>query len=401
MIGQTIARQPVRQPLHDGAKSLRAMRKVLIVLLVIALDLQSADPAKLGMDPDQLALISTRMKEFVDEGRIGGAVMLIARPNGIAFSEAVGHRDIEMREPMQVDTIFRVASITKPVTAIGIMMLQEEGRLVIRAPLDRYLPEFRGLRLKNGSEPSRPVTVQDLMTHTSGMVGSAAARSVVGESFGTKTLADVVEVYSQTPLEHEPGAKFLYTAAGFDTLGRIIEVVSGRSYETFMEERIFGPLGMKDSHFFLPPEKEDRFAQFRDSALRMEYSGEGRTVFPAPASGLCSTTNDLGALLQMMMNRGTHNGQRFLSPASVDAMTTNKLPKEASRRYGLGWSVIRPGRAPLSSGNVFYHNGGTGASAWVDRQKDLALVFLIHQDDRNRSYVRAVFRAMATTAVAD
>ena len=175
------------------------MRRVLIVLLAIALDLQSADPAKLGMDSDQLALISTRMKEFVDEGRIGGAVMLIARPNGIAFSEAVGHRDIEMREPMRVDTIFRVASITKPVTAIGIMMLQEEGRLVIRAPLDRYLPEFRGLRLKNGSEPSRPVTVQDLMTHTSGMVGSAAALSIVGENFGTKTLADVVEVYSQTP----------------------------------------------------------------------------------------------------------------------------------------------------------------------------------------------------------
>ena len=175
MIGQTIARQPVRQPLHDGTKSLRAMRKVLIVLLAIALDLQSADPAKLGMDKDQLALISTRMKEFVDEGRIGGAVMLIARPNGIAFSEAVGHRDIEMREPMHADTIFRVASITKPVTAISIMMLQEEGRLLIRSPVDQYLPEFRGLRLKNGSEPSRRVTVQDLMTHTSGMVGSATA----------------------------------------------------------------------------------------------------------------------------------------------------------------------------------------------------------------------------------
>ena len=377
------------------------MRKALILLLVVALRLQSAEPARLGLDRDQLARISSRMKGFADEGRIGGAVMLIARPDGIAFSEAVGYRDIEMSEPMQKDTIFRVASITKPVTAIGIMMLQEEGRLLLRARLDQYLPEFEHLRLKDGSEPSRRLTVQDLMIHASGMLGSEDALSAVGENYGTRTLADVVAVYARTPLEHEPGTKFLYTAAGFDTLGRIIEVVSGRPYESFIEERIFGPLGMKDSHFFLPREKQDRFAQFRDRALREEFSDEGRTVFPAPAWGLYSTAHDLGVLLQMMMNRGTHNGQRLLSPASVYAMTTNHLPKDVNRRYGLGWSVIRPDQAPLSSGNGFYHSGGTGALAWVDREKDLALVFLIHQDDRNRSYVRAVFRTMATAAVVD
>ena len=388
------------------------MRRILLVLLAAALNLQSADTTNLGMDSDRLARISTRMKEFVQEGRIAGAVMLVARRDGFAFSDAVGYRDIEMRKPMRTDTIFRVASITKPVTAIGLMMLQEEGSLLISSRLDRHVPEFKGLRLRDGAEPSRPVTIHDLMTHTSGM----AHHPDGPDGAPSKRLAEAVEKYAQSPLEFEPGTKFLYSSAGFETLGRIIEVVSGRSYETFLEERIFGPLGMKDSSFFLSPEKRDRLAQLQEGELRRLFhdsSEEGRG-FPNPAGGLFSTAADLGVLLQMMLNRGTYDGQRLLSPASVEAMTTNQIPEELGRKWGLGWRVAsRSGRIggwlrewenrlpALGSARAFGHGGVTGVSVWVDPGRDLARVFLIHQTDSEASYVKNVFRVMAYAAVVD
>jgi CubicO group peptidase (beta-lactamase class C family) len=388
------------------------MRKVLTVVLAAVLNLQSADPAELGMDPDRLARISARMKQFVQEGRIAGAVMLLARHDRIALLEAVGYQDLEAKKPMRVDTIFRVASIAKPVTVTGAMMLQENGLLTINDIVVRHLPEFRNLRMDSGARPSRPLTIRQLMTHTSGM---AIERDAYKGGVMKMPLSEIAAMLAETPLASEPGTKWAYSSPGIDTLGRVIEVVSGKSFEAFIEERIFSPLGMKDSGFFLSPRGRARLASFyrfsdgklQHGAVPNTYAGdhhrEGRRN-PGPAFGLYSAAPDLGALLQMMLNRGTYDGRRLLSPASVKAMTTNQLPEELGVKWGLGWSVASgPGRVggPLGSATAFGHNGSTGVSVWADPGRDLAGVFLIHQAGWESRHVRNVFMAMATAAVVD
>ena len=376
------------------------------------LNLQVVDARQAGMDPDRLARIPTRMREFVEEGRIAGAVMLLERRDAIVLLEAVGYQDLETKKPMHVDTIFRVASIAKPVTTIGIMLLQEEGRLAINVPLKRYLPEFDSLQVKGTDTPSRPVTIWGLMTHTSGF---ASERDIFKPSFLKKSLAEVVAIYAQSPLAYEPGTKFVYSSPGFDTLGRLIEVVSGKQYEAFIEERIFRPLGMKDSCFFVSPEKRGRLASFyrtedgklhkgaKPNSFAGDLQHEGR-VFPAPAFGLYSTAPDLGAMLQMMLSGGTYNGRRILSQASVTAMTVDKVMDEKKPPWGLGWTVTRQAGTfgyPFASSRAYGHGGSTGVFIWADPEKDLAGVFLIHQAGQESWHVGNIFMTMAATAIAD
>ena len=253
------------------------------------------------MDPERLALIPIRLQEFVDERQIAGAVMVLARHDGIVLLEAVGYQDLETETPMRTDAIFRMASVAKPMTALGIMVLQEEGRLSVSDPVGRHLPDFRNLQTEPASEVAQFVTIKRLMTHTSGM---ASEGELFERDFLWESLADVVATYASKPLASSPGTRFIYSSPGFDMLGRVIEVVSGTSYEAFMEERVFGPLGMEDSGFFVPPEHRVRIASFyriEDDRLHSDSGDlphEGR-VFPAPAWGLYSTAPDLGALLQM------------------------------------------------------------------------------------------------------
>lgn len=228
---------------------------------------QEVAQAKAGMDPERLARIPVRMKEFVDTGTVAGVVTLVARHGEVVSLEAVGYQDLETKTPMRTDTIFQIRSMTKPITAVGIMILLEEGRLLLSDPVEKYVPEFReqllvdkreGEKVLKTKKPSRPITIRDLLTHTSGMVRGTEK----GES--SSTLAGYVSSLSQVPLEFEPGAKFLYSDAGFDTLGRIIEIVSGQPYEKFIEQRILRPLGMKDSFFFPSPEKCYRIASHHE-----------------------------------------------------------------------------------------------------------------------------------------
>jgi len=386
---------------------------VVVGLIVIGPKLLAQSPSvqsranavKAGMDPERLMGIYARMKAFVDQGTLAGAVMLAARHGVVASLEAVGYQDVETQKRMRTDTIFRVASIAKPVTAIGIMILQEDGRLVLNDPVGNYLPEFKGLRMKDGSAPGSPVTIQGLLTHTSGM---AAEDELFKSEFMTKNLAEVVAVYAQAPLDSQPGTRWLYSSPGFDTLGRIIEVVSGRPYEVFIEG-VFRPLGMRDTHFFLPREKHDRLAsfyRFEEGKLHKGALGiaadtphEGRS-FVAPAWGLYSTAPDLGALLQMMLNGGTYQGRRILSRPSVKAMTTDQAPKLAPLGQGLGWWVVRSAGllGPLTSAETYAHGGSTGVFAWADPEQDLAGVFLKHQAVGSGNVINA-FMAMAAAAI--
>ncbi|MGA2328915.1 MAG: serine hydrolase domain-containing protein [Bryobacteraceae bacterium] len=235
--------------------------KRFVALCAAAVCLWAAppDPKKAGMDAEQLALIPVRMKSFVNQGTLAGAVTLVARHGVVARLDAVGYRDLENREPMRSDSIFQIMSMTKPVTAVGVMMLMEEGRLALSDPVEKYLPEFLPLK-----RTWRPFTIRDLLTHTAGVNTPEMIHNIMS-TFGA-TLADAVSYYAQAPLEFEPGAQWKYSNAGIAVLGRIIEVVAGQPYERFIDERILKPLGMQDSFFF---QSENSSGLVSDSRLRM------------------------------------------------------------------------------------------------------------------------------------
>lgn len=373
-----------------------------LFLLAATLQLQNVG-AQNGMDPERLALIPTRLQEFVEEGQIGGAVMLLVRHDGIVLLEAVGYQDLETKTPMRTDAIFRMASVAKPMTALGIMVLQEEGRLSVSDRVGRHLPDLRNLQAEGASERPRPVTLEQLMTHTSGM---ASERNLFERDYLRESLADVVATYASKPLASSPGTKFLYSSPGFDILGRVIEVVSGTSYEAFMEERVFGPLGMEDSGFFSAMwEHRDRIAPFYriedDRLHEVARPVSEEWVFPSPAFGLFSTAPDLGALLQMMLSGGTYNGHRLLSRASVTAMTAVRMRADVRTSWGWATWVSRPHGGPLASSRTYGMRGTSGVSVWVDPENDLAGAFLIHQIDRGAASARNAFMTMAAAAVVD
>ncbi len=261
------------------------------------------------------------------------------------------------------------------------------------------------------------------MTHTAGMVSiagllMAVERDVYKPGVMNMPLSEIVAILAKTPLVSEPGTKWAYSSPAMDTLGRVIEVVSGKSFEAFMEERIFRPLGMQDSGYFLSPQERARLAsfyRFSDGELQPgaapnshagDHHEEGRRN-PGPSFGLYSTAPDLGALMQMMLNTGTYGGRRLLSRASVEAMTTNQIPEELGVKQGLGWFVAgRPGSmgGPLGSTTAFGHRGRTGVMVWADPERDLAGVFLCHQAGQAGSesrHVSDVFTSMAAAAVVD
>ncbi len=395
--------------------------KRTLVLFLAALCLSAAPPdtQKAGMDPALLARIPARMKSFVDRGTISGAVTLVARHGVLASLDAVGYQDLESKKPMRTDTIFQIMSMTKPVTAAGIMLLMEEGRLALSDPVEKYLPEFRGMWVLESREghrrtlrrPSRSITIRDLLTHTSGVTTPEAIRGILATF--DRTLAEAVALYSQSPLEFEPGTKWSYSNAGIATLGRIIEVVSDQPYERFIDERILKPLGMKDSFFFPPADKLDRIAmvyKFEDGKLRRAGSEtlggapdnyRKGAKYPCPECGMFSTAADLQAFYQMMLNGGTYNGRRLLSRQTVELMTavhTGDLPAGHSpgMGYGLAWAVVRDplGALELLSVGTYGHGGAFGTQGWVDPKLDMVRVLLIGRstsgnDERNAFFTLA------------
>ena len=347
------------------------MRFCAAVLLLCATQARSAEPAvvkdstEAGLDRQRVAHIPERMKNFVDRGTIAGAVTLVARHGRIAALDAVGYSDIENKTPLRADAIFQLHSMTKPVVAIGAMILMDEGKLSLLDPVEKHLPEFRSMwvieaqdgdRERKLTRPVRPITIRDLMTHTSGM--SLNPPPGIGELHGAlhKTLEQAVLVISQQPLAFQPGTKWQYSNTGIAALARIIEVVSGIPYEKFLETRIFAPLGMKDTFTYPPEAKFARMptAYILKDGKPVKYTtdplGEGAMKFrqgaryPLPEGGLYSTANDLFVLYQMMLNRGQYNGTRILSPSSVETMTRlhtgNLAAGGPGMGYGLGLSLI-------------------------------------------------------------
>lgn len=393
--------------------------KRLIALLAAAVCLWAAPPdsKKAGMDAGRLAQIPVRLKSMVDAGTLAGAVTLVARHGVVASLDAVGWRDLENRKPMRTDSIFQIMSMTKPVTAVGIMMLMEEGRLALSDPVEKYLPEFDRMRAIGTKRPTRAITIRDLLTHTAGVTTPEMIRNIL--STMDLTLAEAVSYYAQAPLEFEPGTQWKYSNAGIAVLGRIIEVVANKPYERFIDERILKPLGMKDSFYFPPADKTGRIAlvyTLENGKLKRAgpetLGGEPDKYrkgakYPCPECGLFSTATDVLAFHQMMLNGGTYNGRRLLSRQSVAVMTmlhTGDLKAgfTPGLGWGLGWTLVREplGTLELRSIGTFGHGGAFGTEGWVDPKQDLIQVLMMGKTNGNADE-RNAFYALSASAVVD
>jgi CubicO group peptidase (beta-lactamase class C family) len=403
------------------------MRQIPWSLLVL-LSLGCAAPPQAesgaaGVDAARMATLKTEFQDYVDRHQAAGTVTLVALKGKVISLEAVGWQDVESRAAMKPDSIFQIASMTKPVTAMAILMLEEEGRLSIEDPVEKHLPEFRGQQLvvkKDGAtitlgKPARPITIKDLLTHTSGLRGSPPPGFADLYAKRNRTLAEATIAISQWPLEFEPGSKWAYCNAGIDTLGRIIEVCSGKSYETLLEERLFLPLGMKDTFFYPSEVQKSRVATLykkeKDGLARSENSlGDavgGR--FPLPAGGLFSTAPDLLKLYQMVLDRGTAGGRRYLSEASIAKMTRNHTGDLHAGftdgvQMGLGWQLVGTptGVTEMLSPGTYGHGGAFGTQGWIDPKKEMIFILMVQRSgfpNGDASDLRKSLQSIAVSAI--
>jgi CubicO group peptidase (beta-lactamase class C family) len=376
------------------------------------------------LDAGKLGQIRARMQAFVDQGEIAGAVTVVGRKDGVAHLEAVGRLNLDQPAAMPRDALFRIASMTKPITAVAIMILVDEGKLKVEDPVEKHLPEFRSQMLLAGrtadavtlKKPSRPITIRDLLTHTSGLPSRLPDGLANLYARRDHTLAEAVMAFSQRPLDFEPGTKWAYCNPGIDTLGRIIEVASGLSYEEFLSKRIFQPLGMMDTTFYPTAEQLRRAAPTYDRK-------EGKLILPAssiigptegakypiPAGGLYSTGADLAQFHRMMLGDGSLGKVRILSPESVRAMTTLHTGEltagfTSGMGFGFGWAVVRAptGVTEMLSPGSYGHGGAFGTQGWIDPKQDLFVILLIQRvglANADASRMRHELQSLAVSAL--
>ena len=391
--------------------ALVAVVVVLVPRLLSAQGLIHAAPEDVGLSSERLARLTAVLQDHVDAGRLPGAVALVARRGRIAYLEAVGYRDMESNAPLTTDAIFRIASQTKALASVGVMLLQEEGRLLITDPVGKYLPEFMETTVAqpNGEggydvvASKRPITIRDLLTHTAGIgygggpaAGQWDAAGITGWYFADRdeTVGDVMARLAALPLDAQPGEAWVY-GYNTDILGAMIEKISGRTLGEFLRARLLGPLGLDDTHFFLPEAKVDRLATVYSSTAdggierapdpghmvgQGAYVDGPRKSYSAGA-GLLSTATDYATFLQMMLNGGTFAGQRVLSRKTVESMTVDHLgdiPFRPGQGFGLGFSVVEDPAAlglPASVGEYGW-GGAYHSTYWVDPAEELVVVYL-------------------------
>jgi CubicO group peptidase (beta-lactamase class C family) len=393
---------------------------IAAALVVLATSCSAAD-----FDFAKLEAIAPRMQQFVDEGVVAGAVTVVGNAQGIQQLDAVGFQNLETQQPMPRNAVFRIASMTKPITAIGIMILQDEGKLSIEDAVEKHLAEFKGQMLiqkkVDGTlalvKPPRPITIRDLLTHTSGLPGGFPAG--YSDLYLTRhlTLKEATLAQSQRPLDFEPGSKWAYCNAGIDALGRIIEVVSGQPYEEFLHERVFEPLDMDDTTFYPNEEQLSRLAglygQKEGKLTFADYVLIGPTKdarHPIPAGGLFSTGGDLANLYQAMLHQGWYGvtkigDQRILSQAAARQMTSLQTGDlqcgfTPGMGFGFGWAVIREPQGvheKLSTG-TFGHGGAFGTQGWIDPQQGFFVILLIQRTGLPNADASPLRRELQTIA---
>jgi CubicO group peptidase (beta-lactamase class C family) len=354
--------------------------------------------------------VSAAMHDGIAHREIAGAVTLVASPDDIVHCDATGLADIAATKPMSPDAIFWIASMTKPLTATAILMLQDEGKLSVDDPVAKYLPELGSLKTPDG-QPAR-LTLRHLLTHTSGM--PEATRE---QYKSARTLADVIPFYTNRTLTFAPGMKWAYCQSGINTLGRIVEVVSGQGFPVFLQKRLLDPLGMKDTSFYLTDAQLPRLAksyELKDGALREVpivflngYPPTFRDRYPAPNGGLFSTASDYARFCRMLLNHGTLDGRQLLKPETVALMSTIqtgdlKTGFTDGNGWGLGVCVVRQPQgvtAALSPGS-FGHGGAYGTQAWIDPVKQRIYVLMVQRANFPNSDASDVRRAFQEAAAA-
>ena len=320
----------------------------------------------------------------MDSRSLAGAVAVVADKDKVLAVDTVGYMDVAAKTPMRPDAMFWIASMSKPITAAAFMTLVDEGKVSLDDPVEKYLPEFKDVRLgEKGKEPSalarpkRAIVIRDILSHTSGLPFKSDAETPTLDGL---PLRDAVASYARTPLESEPGAKYKYSNAGINTAGRIIEVVSGMPYEVFLDKRIFQPLGMKDATFWPNEEQLSRLAKsYKPNAKKdgleetkvgqLQYPlGDRVKRFPMPAGGLFATAADCTRFCRMLLDGGTLDGHRVLSEKAVRELTRKQTGDAVDTPYGLGFST---------GGGTFDHGGAYATNMTVDPKRGLVYVFMV------------------------
>ncbi len=384
--------------------------------------LPHAQPDDVGLCPERTQRLMDVLRREVASGRLPGAVAMIARRGQIALLEAVGQQDPATGAPMQTDSIFRIYSMTKPVVSVAVMMLVERGQLLLSDPVSRWLPEFakQQVATAQGLEPiKQEATVQDLLRHTAGLTYEFLGDSAVQRQYGAvkiasreRTNAEFSQTLASVPLQFQPGTVWAYSRAT-DVLGRLVEVVSGQGLGAFLQTEIFGPLGMVDTGFAVPPDQHHRIAEpfthDPDGGVPMKVL-EPRQVpaMEGGGGGLMSTAMDYSRFLQCLRNRGELDGVRLLGPHTVDYMTADHLggiPADGTllppgHGFGLGFAVrTHLGLSPVpGSVGLYYWGGIAGTTFFVDPALDMYAMLMV-QAPNQRDYYRPLFRDLVYAAL--
>jgi CubicO group peptidase (beta-lactamase class C family) len=377
-------------------------------------------PEEVGLSSPRLARIGDHLQRYVEEGKVAGTLTLVARRGKVAYCEAQGHLEVERRRPMTRDTVFRIYSMSKPITSVGLMMLYEQGRFQLDDPVHRFIPSWRDLRVfVGGNHPiwkttpvERPMTLRDLLTHTSGLTYGFMERTNVDAAYRKLgvadrtrpgyTLRDMVETLAELPLEFSPGTRWNYSVST-DVVGHLIEVISGQRLDAYLREHVLQPLGMSDTGFVIRDDQLLRFAanyeRQADGTLKL-IDDPARSLYRqcslfSGGGGLVSTALDYFRFTSMLRNGGELDGVRLLGRKTVELMTTNHLPggqdltqlaqagmftetAYAGVGFGLGFSVMQsPARAQILGTAGEYAWGGAASTAfWIDPAEDLTVIFM-------------------------
>jgi CubicO group peptidase (beta-lactamase class C family) len=394
-------------------------------------NLASATPEDVGMSTERLSRVSRAMQEIVDEGRLAGIVTMLARHGKIAHFETFGYQEISSSTPIAKDSIFRIYSMSKPITGVALMMLYEEGKFQLSDPVAKYIPEFKNLKVaagigKNGpiiEDADHPMTIRELMSHTAGLTYGIFSKSQVDDMYvkagvldPNSTLKDMIHKLSKIPLRQQPGSLWHYSVA-VDVQGYLVDLLSGQSFDVFLKERLFDPLEMKDTGFHVPKDQAGRFAQVYNydddkNLIAQEGFGGGNNylkpaTFFSGGGGLVSTAMDYMRFCQMLLNGGVLDGVRILSPLTVDLMHRNQLPNEMvemSPGSGLGFGldfavVLNPVEANGVSKGEYFWGGAAGTWFWIDPVEDLIFVGMIQQFGQDRPDVRSLSRQLVYQAI--
>jgi CubicO group peptidase (beta-lactamase class C family) len=395
---------------------------------------QATSPEQVGLSKARLQRISAWIQGDVDKGIVPGAVAMVLRKGKIAYYETFGYRDKEKKIPLTRDSIFRIASMTKPFTSLAIMMLAEEGKIQLPVPVSQYLPEFKNLKVGVEKKdpatgktelvletPSREMTVQDLLRHTSGLTYGFMGKSMVKDlynqvNFFTLTNAELVTKLSTLPLQNQPGTTWEYSMS-YDVLARIVEVISGVEFDTFIAERIAKPLKLSDTGFWVEgAERQARIAEPQINPatgkrpLVWDVTKKGKWL--SGGGGLVSTAHDYARFCLMLLNGGVLDRVRLVSRKTVEQMTSNAVPPgyksaypvqmqimwpspslETGEGYGLGFGInCKPGLSPLpGSKGDYYWLGILGTSFWVDPKEQL-IAIMMNQTDYNTLNIPYLYR---------